>query len=236
MLVSPFNTIVDKAVIENSSGKTPLWRGVRKGLKSLFTRPQTFMSSFEFKWVFFVYASTYISSNVADHVHMKGVDDSLLKLLITFTVNTSASLVKDKALTQRFGSSGSNKKRNFPMASLGLFFMRDIIAMASAFTIPALLGEYIHKRSSIDEKNSLRIAQLTSPLLVQVVATPLHLVGIDLYVNEKSNWKQRMAQLGKTYCSTLTLRMLRFLPAYGLGGIANMELRTYFRGEKDLKM
>lgn len=45
-----------------------------------------------------------------------------------------------------------------------------------------------------------------------------------------------MAQLGKTYWSSLTLRMLRFLPAYGLGGIANMELRTYFRGQKDHSM
>lgn len=29
LLVSPFNTIVDKAVIENSSGRIPLWKGVK---------------------------------------------------------------------------------------------------------------------------------------------------------------------------------------------------------------
>lgn len=136
-LVSPFNTIVDKAVIENSSGRMPLWKGVKKGLKSFFNKPQAFMKSFEFNCVFMVYASTYISSNLADHWHIKGIDDSILKLLLTFAVNTSASLIKDKALTQRFGSS---EKRNFPMASFGLFFLRDVIAMASAFTIPAILG------------------------------------------------------------------------------------------------
>lgn len=136
-LVSPFNTIVDKAIIENASGRIPLWNGVKNGLRSFFTRPSAFMSSFEFKWVFMVYASTYTSGNMADHFHINGVDDSILKLFITFAVNTTTSLIKDKALTQRFGS---NEKRNFPIASLGLFFLRDIIAMASAFTIPIILG------------------------------------------------------------------------------------------------
>lgn len=146
-LVSPFNTIVDKAVIENASGRIPLWSGVKNGLRSFFVKPQAFMSSFEFKWVFMVYASTYTSGNLADHVHLNGVDDSILKLFITFAVNTTASLIKDKALTQRFGS---NEKRNFPISSFGLFFLRDIIAMASAFTIPSILGSYINQNSTID--------------------------------------------------------------------------------------
>lgn len=189
------------------------------------------MRSFEFNCVLMVYSSTYISSNLADHMHIKGIDDSLLKLIVTFAVNTSASLIKDKALTQRFGSS---EKRNFPMASFGLFFLRDVIAMASAFTIPAILGKYIHNNSSIDEKNSLRIAQLSSPLFVQFIATPLHLIGIDMYINQNLNLSERMSQLKKVYWSSLFLRMLRFLPAYGLGGIANIELRNYFRKEGSL--
>lgn len=45
-LVSPFNTIVDRSVIENANGKTPLWRGVYNGLKTLFTQPQVFLKSY----------------------------------------------------------------------------------------------------------------------------------------------------------------------------------------------
>lgn len=45
-LVSPFNTIVDRSVIENANGKTPLWRGVYNGLKSLFTQPHVFLRTF----------------------------------------------------------------------------------------------------------------------------------------------------------------------------------------------
>jgi len=58
----------------------------------------------------------------------------------TFTANTVTSIFKDKALTQRFGLS---KERSFPLKSYGVFFLRDIIAMAAAFTIPSVLGEFI---------------------------------------------------------------------------------------------
>jgi hypothetical protein len=51
-----------------------------------------------------VYTSTYISSNLSDHLKVPGVDQSILKLMITFVVNTTTSLAKDKALAQRFGA------------------------------------------------------------------------------------------------------------------------------------
>ena len=177
-MVSPINTIVDKSVIENANGKTPLWQGVWKGFRSLFTTPQIFLKSYEFKWIFFVYASTYISSNVADHVEIKGMDPAFVKLMMSFLVNTSASLVKDKALAQAFGNQTS---RTFPVSSFGLFLMRDIVAMASAFTIPPILGLKISEYFDLDTKTGLRLGQLTSPLLVQIVGTPLHLLGLDIY-------------------------------------------------------
>jgi len=131
---------VDKSVIENANGKTPLWKGVGNGLKDLFTRPQIFLKTFEFRWLLLVYTSTYISSNLADHVSIKGIDPSILKLGITFVVNTVTSLAKDRALTQKFGT---KEAKSFPITSFGLFFLRDIIAMASAFTIPPILGQII---------------------------------------------------------------------------------------------
>ena len=55
--------------------------------------------------------------------------------------------------------------------------------MASAFTIPPILGEVISDRFDIEQKNGLRIAQIISPLMVQLVGTPLHLLGLDMYNN-----------------------------------------------------
>lgn len=133
-------------MIENANGKTPLWTGVYNGLKSLFTQPQVFLRAFEFKWLLLVYTSTYISSNLADHAHVQGIDPAILKLMITFVVNTVTSLAKDKALAQRFGA---KEKKSFPLTSFGLFFLRDIVAMASAFTIPPILGEFISEKMDI---------------------------------------------------------------------------------------
>ena len=224
-LVSPINTIVDRSVIESANGKTPLWRGVANGFRSLVFSPQIFLRSYEFRWIFFVYSSTYASSNLADHVIVNGIDPAIVKLVISFVVNTSTSLIKDKALAQAFGNTDA---RPFPMTSFGLFLLRDVVAMASAFTIPPILGKYISDKFGLEEKTGLRIGQLTSPLLVQFVGTPLHLLGLDFYNNVGHTFSQRMKTLRSIYFSTLLLRMMRFLPAYGFGGIANIELRNYF--------
>ena len=135
--VSPFNTIVDKSVIENANGRVPLWRGVGIGLKSMITTPNIFFRSYEFKWIFFVYLATYSTSNLCDHIKVKGVDPALVKLTITFLVNTTASLMKDKAFAQAFGV---KEVKPFPNSSFGLFLLRDIVAIASAFTIPPILA------------------------------------------------------------------------------------------------
>ena len=135
--VSPFNTVVDKSIIENANGRMPLWKGVGKGLKSMLFTPRTFFTSYEFRWIFFVYSTTYATSNLCDHIKVKGVDPAIVKLMLPFLVNTTASLVKDKALAQAFGATDV---RPFPMSSFGLFLARDIVAIASAFTLPPILG------------------------------------------------------------------------------------------------
>lgn len=138
--VSPVNTIVDKSIIENANGKTRLWSGVANGLKTLVKCPQKFLRTFEFKWVLAVYQSTYVASNLADHYVIPWLDPAVSKLLTVFVVNTTFGLLKDKALTQKFGH---GEVRPFPLSSLSLFFLRDIIAMASAFTLPSILGKKI---------------------------------------------------------------------------------------------
>jgi len=73
----------------------------------------------------------------------------------------------------------------------------------------------------------LRIAQLSSPVLVQLVATPIHLLGLDLYNRPGIPLNERLNHLKKIYTHSVVLRMLRFLPAFGIGGVVNIELRKY---------
>jgi len=61
------------------------------------------------------------------------------------------------------------------------------------------------------------------------VAVPIHLMGLDLYNRPDVTLGERISYIRSIYFSTVGLRMLRFLPAYGFGGIANIELRKYFK-------
>lgn len=79
----------------------------------------------------------------------------------------------------------------------------------------------------MSEKASLRLAQMTCPVFVQLVATPIHLLGLDLYNRAGISMSERLGHLKKIYTHSVILRMLRFLPAYGIGGVVNMELRKY---------
>lgn len=104
--------------------------------------------------------------------------------------------------------------------------------MASAFTIPPVLGKFIEKNLGYSEKNSLIIAQLTSPVVIQLIGTPIHLLGLDLYNRKGLTMSERLAYLKGIYTHTAILRMLRFLPAYGIGGVVNIELRKYLLNNK----
>lgn len=69
-----------------------------------------FWMNVEFQWVFTVYLLTYATSNLSG-LFLKSnewIDPLMGKLLFTFVVNSSASMVKDKAMAERLGK---GKKR-----------------------------------------------------------------------------------------------------------------------------
>jgi len=73
------------------------------------------------------------------------------------------------------------------------------------------------------------MAQLLCPLFIQLIGTPLHLSALDINNNPNSTLTERITRIKSIYPSTLALRMLRFLPAYGIGGIVNIKLRKYLK-------
>jgi len=186
--------------------------------------------AFEFRWQCFVYFPTYTVSNWADHFDLTpDVPRPIQKLLAVFLANTVTSLTRDRIYAIRLNP--HKKMEPFPISSLSLFFLRDIIAMASAFTLPPILGKHISEKFSIEFKNGERIAQILCPLLVQVIATPVHLLALGLYNNKTATFAEQFKVIGNIYFNTLLLRCLRFLPAFGLGGICNIELRKWSKSQ-----
>jgi hypothetical protein len=99
---------------------------------------------------------------------------------MTFSVNSVCGILKDKAYIQHFGVVQSRSK-TFPITTLALLFLRDLIGVASAFTLPKIFSKSIQDGLGVSENSSLIEAQLISPLLIQIFVTPLHLLGLDLY-------------------------------------------------------
>jgi len=98
--------------------------------------------AFEFRWQCFVYFPTYTIGNWADHYDLTpDVPRPIQKLLAIFVTNTITSLIRDRIYAIRLNP--HKKMEPFPMSSLSLFFLRDIIAMASAFTLPPIMGKMI---------------------------------------------------------------------------------------------
>lgn len=170
--------VVDRSVIEYTSGKGGLWGLARDNLLTIVKSPGSFLSGFSFRWMYFVYSLTYITSNLSEYINLSpDIPQNIQKLLMVFLVNTSTSLIKDKKYAIKYGQA----VKPFPTVSLGLFFFRDLFAMASAFTLPTPIGKELIKYIRISEENGIRIAQLTTPLVLQLFLTPIHLFALDLY-------------------------------------------------------
>jgi len=88
------------------------------------------------------------------------------------------------------------------------------------------------------ERNFSRIsaAQFLAPAAVQVVSTPLHLLGLDLYNRPHKEGKgavsiaSRTAKVLKDWAPSFAFRVCRIVPAFGVGGVVNTNMRKRMLG------
>ncbi len=67
--VSPFIAMVDRAIIENISGKNSQWASLGKSIRQFASGPLSFVArKKEVRWVWFVYGNTYLAANSTDIV------------------------------------------------------------------------------------------------------------------------------------------------------------------------
>ena len=72
--------------------------------------------------------------------------------------------------------------------------------------------------------------QLLVPASTQLVVTPVHLVGLDLYNRPQKGLglANRVAHTRGHFGSASALPCMRVLPSFGFGVMANRDLRNYF--------
>lgn len=98
------------------------------------------------------------------------------------------------------------------------------MTILASFTLPGILSKQM-QNNGYGKENSDVIAQLFTPVTMQIFSTPLHLYGLDLYNRDIANKSERIKFIGQEYIKTALARMARIFPAFGVGGVINKKVR-----------
>ncbi|KAL8732044.1 MAG: hypothetical protein Q9166_002996 [cf. Caloplaca sp. 2 TL-2023] len=238
-LVAPLITILDRGIIENASGRSPLMTSISTSSRALLTRPHTFLASRPFRLISMVYFSTYLTANSIDTIASTVTPSAYThttsgtsKFLAASTVNMSLCLYKDSQFAQMFrapGNAASALTRSIPKASYALFALRDSMTIFASFNLPPLVAPMLSEEvEKVVTRGSL--AQILAPAAMQISTTPLHLWGLDLYNRPGVSMAERVRQVGRNWAGSTAARMGRIVPAFGFGGVINAKVRRRLMG------
>lgn len=221
-LSAPFIAIIDAAITSNASGRMPLWAAVKEGFSEL-KRPGYFITKPSFRWIAAVYSATYLVANLTQlFVSRAGHPVDLPKFTATSATNIAMSMAKDRAFAKLYAAHGKVATA-FPKPSLVLFGARDALTVAFSFTLPPRLTPIVEQSTGLPHDVARGLVQLTAPLAAQIISVPAHLVALDLYNNPQN--ADRFAFVRREYVKTLLARWGRILPAFGIGGVINLQVQ-----------
>lgn len=223
MSSAPAISIVDKAIVSNASGLEPLVPSLINGVKTLFSNPIYFFKQPSFLLILGVYSGTYIVANnieaICDRQHQ---DPFYPKFIGSSMANVTLSVLKDKAFARMFGK---GDPRPMAPSSLALFGIRDSMTILASFSLPGLISQKLQQDMQVGKTMADTSAQLVTPVAMQIISTPLHLLGLDLYNRPDAHPSDRKEFIKREYVKTALARMARIFPAYGIGGVVNKYLR-----------
>jgi len=221
--VAPAISIVDKAIVSNASGLEPLVPCLINGVKTLFTKPLYFFKQPSFLFIWGVYSGTYIVANSIEAVCERNQRSSFYpKFVGSSAANITLSVLKDKAFARMFGTGDPKPMR---ISSMGLFATRDSMTILASFSLPGLIAQRVQASTSLSKGTADNLAQLITPVTMQIFSTPLHLLGLDIYNRADASSAERSAFIKREYVKTALARMSRIFPAFGIGGVVNKYIR-----------
>ena len=233
-LVAPLITILDKSIIENASGKRPMMPSIRASLRQLLLRPHHFLVSRPFRLILMLYGGTYLAANTLDtfksttnNKPASTTSGGLSKFAATSSANLSLCLYKDSQFTKMFGTVSA---RPIPPISYALFAARDSLTIFASFNLPPLIAPSLPLSEAVERHISrASTAQFLAPAAIQLISTPLHLLGLDFYNrNGDTTFADRLSKVRVDWLKSSLARMCRIIPAFGFGGVVNNGMRRKF--------
>lgn len=230
-----------RSIMENASGRESLGASLRSSFRQLLFRPHSVLLSKPFALIFMLYGGTYLTANALDTtmstVHDRpptDVTSGTGKFFASSAANIGLCIYKDNVFVRLFGPPGA-LPRSVPFTSLALFAVRDCMTIFASFNVPPLLGPVLTRHLG-DEVQKFAtgqtLAQFAAPAAVQLVSTPVHLLGLDMYNRPAAaaggrgpKWSERWDIVRKNWGISVVARVCRIVPAFGVGGVVNVKVR-----------
>lgn len=125
-------------------------------------------------------------------------------------------------------------RARIPVSTYSAFLVRDALTIFGSFSLPAMVSASIPDSIASQEYLKILIAQLAIPASIQLISTPIHLLGLDLYNRPQvMPTKDRVSRVSRDWVGASLLRMCRIIPAFGIGGFVNTEGRLYLHDQLD---
>ncbi|KAF2002249.1 hypothetical protein P154DRAFT_544563 [Amniculicola lignicola CBS 123094] len=245
-LVAPVVGMIDRGIMENASGRATLRESLKGSVRQMVLRPGSFFGGRPFGLIFTLYFGTYLTANLIDTASstlsppsstspssssssFSTTTSGTPKFLATSTTNLALCLYKDSQFTRLFGPTTTGPKRPVPLPTFILFTTRDLLTIFASFNLPPLLAPTLstHLSTSLQAYvSAASVAQFVTPAAVQIVSTPLHLLGLDLYNRQGAvGGRERVSRVLRDWGVSVVARMGRIVPAFGVGGVVNMKVR-----------
>ena len=236
------------AVVENAArpGQTPLTKALTSNILCSFQHPRLFFGTKPFFIIWTLYAGTYVTANTVETTarHLTNEADQLFVQSVTFlstiAINVPLGVWKDVRFVQLFGrlstpvtTQGQGAKRpplvqsaRFPRTVASTFLMRDAITIFGAVNLPPIIASSLPEETFVNPMLKMATTQLLVPVFSQIFATPIHLLGLDMYSHPDS--VARTSRIRHNLKATTMVRCARIIPAFGVGLIANTGMRDLF--------
>ena len=225
LAMSPFIMTIDAAIVGAAAGRHKLGGAIMRGTAEMLRHPLGLLRNPAYWMVTGVYAATYAAANLIDTFgadgRMSPAVHGTVKLLGTTAINTSACIAKDIAFARMFGAT---KGGPMPAATIALFGARDLLTVASAYTIPPVLAAALERGGGFTHLHAETSAQLSAPVAMQVVCAPVHLLALNFYNVPVASATERAAAVARTAPQTIAAYAVRMAPSFGIGVVMNSNL------------
>lgn len=170
----------------------------------------------------------------------------------------SICVYKDSQFAKMFGGPSSSPAAAIPRLLYALFAIRDSMTIFASFNLPPLIAPQLANlppniKSSFSkilstESGRANTAQFLAPAAIQLISTPIHLHGLDLYNRQGHlGFNERCSRVLRDWGVSALARMGRIIvsfelfpkfpmdhqltssqPAFGVGGVVNANVRKNF--------